>query len=516
MALLHLVLFFVAVLTAVAQPAAETRARQPVEIRFVPPGSSGTVSLGIYDSSEKLVRILCEEWTFNRFQTGLDGLMTTWDGMSGDGHPVPPGVYRARGFVVGDIKVSGEALHFNDWIENADSPRIVSAAACQPLPGGDVLIAARLSGALGALIRYSPASEVRWRTTVSEARPVPAAEVGLVASSTMAFLLLDGKLRAADLQSGAEALVPASWQDAQAVAARGDRLALLQNGIVRLSGLPDFSPCGEITACPSEIVSLALLGDGAVAAARDGTVWRWAKAWTRIDTPDNTRVRAVSSGIGDTFWALEERENGSTSVVLCSPTDGRLAEWIPGPEDGEAVSVAGSTEADFFVVGLAAPGIQRTVGIRRTEDGKGWQFVFDKKITASSSFGQRDGRLVSSSDEVPVEAKINLMENPLDPAAPRDLVVRAVSDGSGTGLSSADSLPLLRVADQPGFERVMLVKESEPGSARFYQGDGSCVEEYKLGNLGSIVSFDAGSVELNASGEVVRTSADEEAPPVAP
>jgi len=516
MALLHLVLFLLTALTVTAQPATEAAARQPVEIRFVPPDSNGTVSLGIYDSSGKLVRILCEEWTFNRFRIGLDGLSTTWDGMGADGHPVPPGVYRAKGFVVGDIAVSGEAVHFNDWIESGDSPRIVSASACQPLPGGDVLIAARLSGALGALVRYSPAIQARWSRMVAEPRPVAAAQVGLAVSSSMAFLLLDGKLRVADLQSRMETPVPTGWQDGQAVAARDDRLALLQNGIVRFAGLPDFSPRGETTVCPSDLVSLALLGAGVVVAARDGTVWRWDTAWMQIDMPYDARVRVVSSGVGDTFWALEERGNGSTGVVLCSPTAGRLAEWIPGPNDGKAVSVAGSTDADFCVVSLTGPDVQRTVGIRRNADAQGWQFVFDKKITTSSGFGLRDGSLVSSSGEVPVEAKVDLKVNPLDPATPRELVVRAVTDRSGTGLTTADGLPLLRVADQSGFGRVMIVAESHADSARFYQGDGACVEEYKLGNLGAIMSFDAGSIELDTSGEVAPTSAAEESPPVAP
>ena len=515
MALLHLVLFLFSVLAAAAQPAAGG-VRQPVEIRFVPAGSSGTVSLGIYDSSGKLIRVLCDEWTFNRFRIGLNGLATTWDGLNDEGLPAPPGSYHASGFVVGNITVSGEAFHFNDWIESADSPRIVSTAACQPLPGGDVLIAARLSGALGALVRYSPESEARWRTLITEDRPVPAAKVGLAVSSSMAFVLLDGKLRAAGLQSGDETPVPGEWQDCQAVAARGDRLAVLQNGTVRFLDLPDFSLRGEAVAAPQEIVSLALLVNGVVAAARDGTLWRWDTAWTRIDTPVDTRVRAVSSGVGDTFWLLEERVNGGTGIILCSPTEGRLAEWIPGPADGNAFAVAGSPDTDFFVVGLAAPDIQRTVGIKRGADGRGWQFVFDKRITTSTNFGRRDDRLVPSSDDLPVEAKVGLVENPLDSTAPRDLVVRAVTGRSGTGLTTIDGLPLLHITDQPGFARVMLVTETDPPRAHFYQGDGTSVEEYSLGNLGEIVSFDAGSVELDAFGEAVHTSASEEAPPAAP
>ena len=503
MALLHLAL--VALLAAAAaqaqEPVAEPSPRRGVEIRFVPPGVSGTVSLGIYDASGRLVRVVCDEWTFGRFRVGLNGLSTEWDGLDAAGQPVPSGTYAARGFVVGDLQVEGEAIHFNDWIESADAPRIVSVAAQQLLPGGDVLLAARLTGAQGALVRYSPESEARWRTMSSESRPEAAlTPPQLAVSDTMAFLLLDGKLRAAGLADGAEVAVPVPAEGVRAVAARGDRLALLHADRVHFYRLPGFESQGEAAEFPVPFTSLALLGQGAVAIGEDGSVWRWQAGWSRLEMAEGVKVRGVSAGPADTFWTMEEQADGSSGVAQYHPEEGRLAEWFPGPADGKLVAVTGTTEKDYFLALLAGENTKRSVAIRRKEAG-GWEFVFDKKITRCADFGWADGALAASSNELPEELTIELADNPLDPGAPRSLTLRAIADGSGTGLATTDGLPLLRVSGETGYGRVMMVEGNTPGTARFFQGDGACVEEYSLTNLAQMTAFDAGMIEMAGAQE---------------
>jgi hypothetical protein len=501
MALLHLALA-TAVLwaSAFSLPAQEPAARS-VELRFVPAVGEGTVSLGIYDASGRLVRVLADEWTFNRFRVGLDGLSTTWDGLDQAGQPVPAGTYAARGFIVGDVDIRGEAFYFNDWIEAADSPRIEAVAARQLLPGGDVLLAARLAGAQGALVRYSPESDVRWHTLVQRPRPQPAQSARLAVSDTLAFILLDGEMQAARLEDGGEVSLPMPVSGVKAIAARGQQLAVLDGEGLRFYALPDFSPRGSAGQLPPGLGSVALLDDGAVAAAEDGSVWLWQKGWRRLDIPAEVKVRAVSGGAGRTFWALQEMAGGLLSVAQYSPEEGRLAEWSPGPQDGKLTAVAGAVERDYFVASLELPGVQRTVAIRRKEGGGGWEFVFDKKITASARFGWANYGLVPASEELPEELKVPLAENPLDPAAPASLVLRAVAGQTGTGLSTTDGLPLLRVSDEGRFGRVMLMPGTTPDTARFFQGDGACVEEYTLSRLGEIMSFDAGRIEMTPTGE---------------
>jgi hypothetical protein len=468
-----------------------------VDLRFVPPGP-GTVSLGIYDASGKLVRVLCDEWTFSRFHIGLNGLSTSWDRKDDAGQTVPPGRYEARGFVVGDVDVAGEAFHFNDWIETEDSPRIVRVAAQQLLPGGDMLLAARLAGGNGALVRYSPQSEARWRTVVSAPRPQPATSAQLALADSAAFVLLDGSLRAVNLGDGSEVPVPEPREGIAAAAARGQRLVTVRGDRLAAFVLPGFTPDGTEEKTPALFVSLALLENGMVAAAADGSLWSRGKQWTKLETP--APVRGVAAGRGDTFWVLEQRTDGSWAVAQYSPEEGRLAEWIPAPTEGNPIALSASTEGDHFAVTLVTPDVQRTVAIRRAESG-GWTFVVDKRITRSDAFGWQDGQLAAATGSLPPDLTVPLQPNELDPSAPRQLTLRASAGPGGTGLGTDDGLPLIGISESTDASRVMIVPGATPDAARFFQGDGACVEEYALSRLGNISAFNIGGIDVTADGE---------------
>jgi hypothetical protein len=76
-----------------------------VRISFVPPPLEGTISLGVYDGTGKLVRVLHQEAKLNEFKIGADALVTQWDGKNDDDKDLPAGTYRARGYLVGPLKV---------------------------------------------------------------------------------------------------------------------------------------------------------------------------------------------------------------------------------------------------------------------------------------------------------------------------------------------------------------------------------------------------------------------------
>jgi hypothetical protein len=95
-----------------------------VPIRFAPPPLEGTISLGIYDATGKLVRVLHREDAISEFTAGHDALETLWDGNDDAGNPQPNGKYSARGFLVGDLKVEGVDYFFNDWVTDETSPHI--------------------------------------------------------------------------------------------------------------------------------------------------------------------------------------------------------------------------------------------------------------------------------------------------------------------------------------------------------------------------------------------------------
>jgi hypothetical protein len=82
-------------------PTAPTRS---IRVSFLPPPLEGTISLGIYDERNKLVRVLHQEAELEEFTIGDDALTTKWDGRDDNGIDVPAGRYKARGFVVGKLK----------------------------------------------------------------------------------------------------------------------------------------------------------------------------------------------------------------------------------------------------------------------------------------------------------------------------------------------------------------------------------------------------------------------------
>jgi len=65
----------------------------------------GTISLGIFDSNDKLVRVLHRESKVDNFTIDENSLKTTWDGKNDAGEDLPMGKYRARGYAVGRLKV---------------------------------------------------------------------------------------------------------------------------------------------------------------------------------------------------------------------------------------------------------------------------------------------------------------------------------------------------------------------------------------------------------------------------
>src|SRR5581483_1642587 len=94
--------------TATATPATATSGSATVRnipLRFVPPPLEGTISLGIWDSNDKLVRVLQREAKIDTFTVEENSLSTTWDGKSDTGEDLAAGKYRARGFLVGKLKI---------------------------------------------------------------------------------------------------------------------------------------------------------------------------------------------------------------------------------------------------------------------------------------------------------------------------------------------------------------------------------------------------------------------------
>lgn len=96
-----------------------------IQIAFLPPPMDGTLSLGMYNKTGKLVRTLHAEASVDKdFIVGLNGLVTHWDGRDDAGHLAPPAKYFARGYCVGPLDVEGVAYWGNDWLLNDEPVRV--------------------------------------------------------------------------------------------------------------------------------------------------------------------------------------------------------------------------------------------------------------------------------------------------------------------------------------------------------------------------------------------------------
>ena len=127
---LALIAIFLPMFVATAQesptptPTLPSPSPRSVRISFLPPPLEGAISLGIYDTKGKLVRVLHREADIEDFEIGSDALSTTWDGRNDAGEDLPSGKYHARGYVVGELLVEGIGFFFNDWVTDEDSPHL--------------------------------------------------------------------------------------------------------------------------------------------------------------------------------------------------------------------------------------------------------------------------------------------------------------------------------------------------------------------------------------------------------
>ncbi len=114
----------------------------PNEFIFAVP-ATGRITLGVFNKNGHLVRTLHALDDEEKFQVGLNGFISRWDGLDDSGKKVAPGTYHIRGYQIGEVAVSGEAFHFNDWISESGMPPISKIEDFEVLDGGDILLTAK-------------------------------------------------------------------------------------------------------------------------------------------------------------------------------------------------------------------------------------------------------------------------------------------------------------------------------------------------------------------------------------
>ena len=493
------------------------------ELEFAVP-DEGRITLGVFDGSGKLVRVLHKLAKEEDFQVGLNGFITSWDGKNDAGERVPSGHYYVRGYLIGeDVRVSGEDFLFNDWAADHGFPDFSKISDFSLLENGDVILLA-VAGSHGDLLaRFSPDKGFLWsckieltpgsllfpsgpRRTDSAGHslggsvivfPPPAPFLSfaplLGTNSSDAIVITQGGTGIYALYDGLNKnwISQGSGVAPLALATNDTKMFISSSGGLAEATLPDLSH-EDIAHPPSAFTAMDADASALVGASPSG-VWIRQESFAVVPLP--TTVTSVALGMPGTFWFVGT-ENDEAFVGQSSFGGEVLRALRPASEDPKPEKIRASRTADKFAVIESLPGLQRLRVMARAESGE-WMIEWERTLRDHSKFGFVNGQPAADAGGAAQEKtlRFRLKENPL--TGKRDfLTLRAEFDASGSRLVSPDGLPLVEVSNRNDISRTIIHRGNKPDSIRLLQGNGSFVEEFSIGGLDDILPLDAGGLDL--------------------
>jgi hypothetical protein len=456
------------------------------QLMFLPPPEEGVISLGVYDADGKLVRILKRAADIDTFKSGLNGLFIDWDGKDFKGNPMPAGKYSARGILVGEVNISGEAYHLNDWIDpssTAQAKQILSAAF---LSGKSVCAFARTETGKALFI---DAGNGKNRTAA-----LPPTTNGIKFDGSHILALCSDRIVQVDPATGS-AVGEKAYDDLRdADQWRGKWVVLSANQLRSSTDGADPSVAPPI----ENLAFCAQLDSSAVVAGRNGILWKYQdRHFLPIETGESGELLDMSAGKGDTIWLL--LRVGPKLLLRQVDLSGQRIQELDLPQDLQtARKLCGSREEeDLLLIADLNPG-ERVVGLH-FQNSKGqqsvWQKWFDRSLTPFSNFDIKNGAVVAAAERVEsTPVSVQLAENPLENGASGNLSLILTADESGGWISSTDGLPLLQVSKTKNIVQTKWTADG-PNALRVFISDGSVVEEYHVTGLENLYRFDAGSFD---------------------
>ena len=486
------------------------------ELEFAVP-DDGRITLGVFDGSGKLVRLLHRLAKEEDFRAGLNGLITSWDGKNDTGQRVSPGHYYVRGYLVGDdVRVSGENFLFNDWAAENGFPGFDKILDFSLLENGDLLMLAGAVPSGHLLARFSPDKGFLWSCKIEPtlgsvlflqgvpqvdstagkflAPGQPLSFLPLLASnSVLAFVIAEEGTGIYALDDGRKIKeIPERGGVAPlALAANDTKMFISSSGGLAEVTLPDLSH-EDISHPPSAFTAMDADASALVGTSPDGG-WVRQESFQPVKLP--TPAKSVALGMPGTFWFVGV-ENGAPFVGQASFSGEILRTLRPAAEDPKPEKIRALRTAEKFAVIESFRGLQRLRVMARAESG-GWMIEWERTLSESANFGFVDGKPVADTGGAAQDKdiRIRLKENPL--TGKHDfLTLRAEFDGSGSRLVSPDGLPLVEVSSRNDIRRIAIHRGASPGTLRLLQGNGSFVEEFSISGLDDILPLDAGSIDV--------------------
>ncbi len=203
-----------------------------------------------------------------------------------------------------------------------------------------------------------------------------------------------------------------------------------------------------------------------------------------------------SAGKDGTVWKIEEGVLGQYSAQ-----GDRLRSLAPKDDEPVPVAVAASKTADRLYLLEESKDVQRVRGLSWKETTK----EGDKAVSTWTTFFENSihsAFMPAGPDNTPLTAQteITLVENPLAPGKPERLKLSATFDAKGSYLT-ADGLRLRQISQRPNLRAVKLAKNKAANALTLYQYDGAAWDEFSIEGAHEMMSFDAGEIELTATGE---------------
>jgi len=518
------------------------------ELEFAVP-DDGRITLGVFDGSGKLVRLLHRLAKEEDFRAGDNGLVTSWDGKNDAGQRVSPGHYYVRGYLVGeDVRVSGENFLFNDWAEDPGFPDFNKILDFSLLENGDVVLLSGNSSPDYVLARFSLekgflwSAHLKWNVKflggksftsfrktdsaghplggsviqISSPTPPPSFSPLLTSNSADAFVITAAGSGIYALGDGKEAFSAGSGGGVAplSLAASESEVFVSSPGGLTAICLPVQKPGGmsvppvdeplnrqdadsgllkeSVTHPPAAFTSMDADASTLIGASLDG-VWIRQESFKPVTLP--TSAKSVALGMPGTFWFVGV-ENGSPFVGQASFAGEILRTLRPAVEDPKPEKIRASRTAEKFAVLESLPGLQRLRVMAHAESG-GWTIEWERTLRESANFGFADGKPVADTGGAAQDKdiRIRLKENPL--TGKRDfLTLHAEFDASGSRLVSPDGLPLVEVSTRNDIRRSAIHRGDNPETLRLLQGNGSFVEEFSISGLDDVLPLDAGGIDI--------------------
>jgi hypothetical protein len=454
------------------------------QLIFIPPPIEGVISLGVYDTRGKLVRVLKQAAEIDSFKSGLDGLFVNWDGTDASGKNAAPGKYFARGVLIGDVNISGVAYHLNDWVDDAQNLRVKTISS-PALLGGRSLAVLADTGHQEILI-VDAASMKPQRFSVDPGL------VRLKSDGANLLAIYSDHIANIAVQNGtvSESNAAPNVRDADR---SGANWAIVTDQEIQ------YKTADQKTTIPlptPDINRCALLTTSLVVASPNGKLWRTeGDHLVPVELDEPGELLDLCAGAGDQIWLLIG--NGAKTWLRQIDLAAKTSKDLTLPDGLPKIRQlsASRTNSDLLLDADLNPG-NRIIGLhfQAVKDQQSvWEKWFDRSLVPHQFFDVRAGTVVradTKTDSPPL--LIRPENNPLENTRQPNFLLSAIADDQGVHLASVDGLPLLQISKTKGVEQVKWEPNGASGM-KVYLSDGTVVEEYSITGLQNLYRFDAGS-----------------------